>query len=89
MSEDVGEVAQGQLFSSFALQIIFNGAFGMLWNIFNTLQVILALPLLMVNFPGNTSTIVETLDSIINFEIIPKEKIYDATAVPLLGVDSA
>ena len=71
------------------MQIIFNGAFSMLWNVFNTLQIILALPLLLVNFPGNSTTIIESLDNIINFELIPKEDIYDAIAVPLLGVESS
>ena len=61
----------------------------MLWNIFNTLQIIMALPLMMVNYPSNISTIIETFDGIVNFEIIPKDFLYDEIAVPVFGLESS
>ena len=42
-----------QFITSFILQVFLSGALSMLWNIFNTLQIILALNLLMVSFPAN------------------------------------
>lgn len=61
----------------------------MLWNIFNTLQIIMALPLLLVNMPGNVTTIIKTLDTVVNFEIVPKEFIYDNVALPILNFHSS
>ena len=85
MSESVTNVIQGQLLSSVALQVVFSGALSMLWNIFNTLQILMALPLLMITFPGNVTTIIDTLESIVNFEILPKAWLYDEIAVPAFG----
>ena len=89
MSESVTNVIQGQLLSSVALQVVFSGALSMLWNIFNTLQILMALPLLMITFPGNVTTIIDTLESIVNFEILPKAWLYDEIAVPAFGFESA
>ena len=61
----------------------------MLWNIFNTLQILMALPLLMVTFPGNVTTIIDILDGIVNFEFFPKEWLYDEIAVPVFGFESS
>ena len=49
----------------------------------------MALPLLMLNFPGNINTIIETFDGIVNLEIIPKDFVYDEIAVPLFGLESS
>ena len=44
---------EAQFFLSFVLQLFLSGALSMLWNIFNTLQIILSFNLLMVSFPAN------------------------------------
>ena len=48
----------------------------MLWNIFNTLQLLLALKLLLVNLPVNVMFIYDFLDETVNFEIIDKRVLY-------------
>ena len=44
---------------------------------------------MMVNYPSNISTIIETFDGIVNFEIIPKDFLYDEIAVPVFGLESS
>jgi len=61
------------------------GALSQLWNIFNTLQLISALPSFAVKIPANVETIHSSFDEIVNFEIIPKEFLYDSIIVPILG----
>ena len=43
----------------------------------------------MVKTPSNVSTMHKDFASIVNFEIIPKEALYDWVVVPVLGVSSA
>ena len=38
---------------SFAISLLLHGVMSQLWNIFNTLQIILAMPLLAVILPAN------------------------------------
>ena len=61
----------------------------MLWNIFNTLQIIIALELFMVKFPANVTIVQDQFEKIINFEVVPKEFLYNAIIVPLFGVKTA
>ena len=49
----------------------------MLWNIFNTLQILFALNLFMVVFPANIEFFQLQLEDIINLNIIPKGFIYE------------
>ena len=51
-------------------QFFLSGAFSMLWNIFNTLQLLMALKLLLVNLPVNVTFIFDFLDETVNFEVI-------------------
>ena len=55
--EGTAESLEGLLSSSFGmtflLNLFLNGVMSQLWNIFNTLQIILALPLLAVVMPAN------------------------------------
>ena len=46
-------VFTSQFVFAFIINLILNGIMSQLWNIFNTLQIILALPLLAVMMPGN------------------------------------
>ena len=59
----------------------------MLWNIFNTMQIIFALNLLLVNFPANVQVLYDALFDIVNFEIVPKDQIYDSLIKPALSLN--
>ena len=59
----------------------------MLWNIFNTMQIIFALNLLLVNFPANVQVLYDALFDIVNFEIVPKDQIYDSLIKPALNLN--
>ena len=61
----------------------------MLWNIFNTLQILMALNLMMVNFPANITLIYDQFTDIINFQLVPKEDIYDGIVPPIFGTKTA
>ena len=60
-----------------------------LWNTFNTLQILTALCLLIVKFPANVITTKEAFESIINFELVPKEFLYDNIAAPLFDLETS
>jgi len=60
-----------------------------MWNIFNTMQLISALPTFAVKTPANLETVHKSFDEIVNFKIIRKELIYDYIIVPMLGFDSS
>ena len=55
-----------------------------LWNIFNTMQLISALPSFAIKTPSNVEAIHKDFDEIVNFEIISKEELYDWIVVPFL-----
>ena len=55
----------------------------MLWNIFNTLQIILSFNLLLVAYPANIKYFQEQIEDLMNLEIVPKEFIYDNFIQPL------
>ena len=60
-----------------------------LWNIFNTLQLISALPTFAIKTPSNVEQIHEGFDEIVNFEIVSKEELYDWIVVPILSFTSS
>ena len=68
---------QSQFLASFILQIFMSGALSMLWNIFNTMQIILLLNLMLINFPANVSLMQEQFEDLVNFELLPKDFVYD------------
>ena len=61
----------------------------LLWNIFNTMQVILAFPLLKVKIPANILQVKDTFEKMINFDVFPKDKIYDMTLVKVFKFESS
>jgi hypothetical protein len=52
---------------SFIAGLFLNGAMSMLWNILNTLQLIVALQLLKVTLPVNVVEASEIFDQVANF----------------------
>lgn len=58
---------------SFILQFFIVGALSLLWNIFNTFQLLIAFELLQVSFPSNVTLISQKVDTAVNFQIIPDE----------------
>lgn len=56
----------------------------MLWIVFNTLQLIIALKLLEVTMPANVQLIYAMIEGTINFQPIPKDTLYNnLVAFPL------
>ena len=45
----------------------------------------MALPLLNVIVPVNIIVVQKVIENIVNFQILPKEKLYDMFAAPILG----
>lgn len=43
----------------------------------------------MVKFPSNVTLMYEQFVDVINFQILPKEDIYDTIVVPVLGSETA
>ena len=56
-----------------------------LWNIFNTLQIILALPLLTVVMPANVVMVQEVIDQIVNFSVLEESTVKEKVIEPVFG----
>lgn len=60
------------------MQIFLSGALSLLWNIFNTLQLVIAMKLVLISMPANVELIYELIEETVNFQIIPKDDLYDS-----------
>ena len=49
----------------------------MLWPLFNTIQLMMALVYMNMTVPANITFFSEVINDIINFQLIKKEKVYD------------
>lgn len=70
---------------SFVLSLVLNGVMSQLWNIFNTLQIIMALPLLPLIIPTNIELVRQTINNITNVQIVEKSTINEAIVEPVFG----
>mmetsp|Transcript_26104 Transcript_26104/g.34906 ORF Transcript_26104/g.34906 Transcript_26104/m.34906 type:complete len:154 (-) Transcript_26104:1104-1565(-) len=52
------------------------------WGMINGLQIIVMLPLFMINFPQLSFTVIESLITIATFDAFPTELVYEATIEP-------
>ena len=75
--ENAAETFETILTASFALSLLLNlllsGVMSQLWNIFNTLQIILSLPLLAILLPANVQLVCEVIDKIVNTALVDKQ----------------
>ena len=55
------------------------------WATFNTLQIILILPMLVVNIPVNVANVQDSFKKIVNLEFIDKQRVYKVICEPLFG----
>lgn len=69
--EAVTQTAEQFILSQFVVTLIVNvlisGALAQLWNVFNTLQLITALPMFGINTPGNVIAMNKRFMEISNF----------------------
>lgn len=88
-----GEAAQsliGTQFITFAiLHIVMRGAMSQMWNIFNTMQLLTAIPLFAINTPSNVLFLNEEINKISNFQIVKKEQLYDWVIVPIFDTSTS
>jgi hypothetical protein len=56
----------------------------MLWGSFQTLQIVLAMPLLIVKMPANVIVVFKGFTDIINMNMIDKKMLYDKTIGKIL-----
>ena len=73
---------------TFGLQFILKGALSLLWNVFNTLQLIMALNLMQVVLTSNIMFTFELLEDTINLQVVPKDLIYDTVIAKPFGLDT-
>ena len=63
----------GQFAVSFIINLLLSGTLSQLWNIFNTLQLLTALPLFAIKTPGNVIAMNKKFSEVANFKIVEKE----------------
>ena len=79
----------GQFMISFVVNLLLSGTLSQLWNIFNTLQLLTALPLFAINTPGNVIAMNTKFSEIANFKLVEKEQLYDWIVVPIFGTSTS
>jgi len=72
--EGMKSVANSMVVGNLLLNIVMSASMNLLWSLVNTLQVIVSLPLLNVNFPPNAFLLSTVLNKIANFNVIPMEE---------------
>ena len=65
-----------------------SGILSMLWNIFNTLQLIMGTELLAILMPANIVYCFRLLVNTVNFQLIPKEDLYDTIIATPFSLDT-
>ena len=88
-TEAATQLIAGQFVTSLILNIVLSGTLSQLWNIFNTMQLLTALPMFAINTPGNVLTINDKFSEISNFKIVEKEQLYDWIVVPVFGTETS
>ena len=56
-----------------------------LWNMFNTLQILMILPMFALIMPANVLMVQDVVTGIINFQVIDKDKVYENYISPMFG----
>ena len=87
--ESAENMIAGQFVVSLVLNLVLSGTLSQLWNIFNTMQLLTALPLLDINTPSNIIELSKKFEEIANFKIVEKEQLYDWIIVPTFGTTSS
>ena len=79
-----GVLSTGFVFT-FILNLLLNGVMSQLWNVFNTLQIIMALPLLTVIMPANIIFVQKVVNDVVNFQVIDKQTLKETIYEPIFG----
>ena len=74
---------------TFVVNLLLSGTLSQLWNVFNTLQLLTALPLFAINTPGNVIAMNSQFSEIANFKIVEKEQLYDWIIVPIFDTSNS
>ena len=86
-AETVEDILTTSIVLSFILNLLLSGVMSQLWNIFNTLQIILLLPHLAVLMPANVELVEEVINQIVNFSPIDKVWLQEEVVAPVLDLD--
>ena len=85
-ADSFNSMMDNSFITTFAGQFVLSGALSMLWNIFNTLQLIVALELFRIHMPANVEMMFTMIHNTVNFQIIPPDDLYDAVIPPIFDL---
>jgi hypothetical protein len=70
-----GKAVTGAVSTNLVLSFILGVSLKKVWQLMNTLQILVNIPLMSVNLPANVIYMYQTLIELTKFNIIPKDKI--------------
>ena len=70
ISDTLGNSARSMFCAYLVINFLFSFAMGMLWGTFQTLQVIIAMPMLHVKVPPNVILLFQGFTDIVNMKIV-------------------
>ncbi len=79
------DAASGSFYTFLVAYLILSTVMKYVWQTFNTLQIILVFPMLMVKMPVNVTNVQDSFKKIVNLDFIDKKKVYKVICEPLFG----
>ena len=76
ISDTFENSTKSMFYAYLVINFLFSFAMGMLWGTFQTLQVIIAMPLLAVKMPPNVIIVFKGFSDIVNMKIIDPKQLY-------------
>ena len=76
ISDTFENSTKSMFYTYLVINFLFSFAMGMLWGTFQTLQVIIAMPLLAVKMPPNVIIVFKGFSDIVNMKIIDPKQLY-------------
>jgi hypothetical protein len=79
------DAASSSFYTFLVAYLIVSTVMKYVWQTFNTLQIILMFPMLMVKTPVNVTNVQDSFKKIVNLDFIDKKKVYKVICEPLFG----
>ena len=77
--ESISKGASSLLWALIIVSLFAGYALDMLWGSFQTIQILLAMPLLAVGMPANVIVVFREFSDVINLDILDKQTLYNFT----------
>ncbi len=79
------DAASSSFYTFLVAYLILSTVMKYVWQTFNTLQILLVLPMLGIKMPVNVTNVQDSFKKIVNLDFIDKKKVYKVICEPMFG----